>query len=544
MKILTSRVRQFFLSRTIFLISIAGVASILIAGGPNPKSKKSASYDFKPVRLPMLSITMKESQTHVDILASDEFQGRETGTTGQWLAAKYIADQYASFGLQDAGSGRKYYQNFQIARYDLKSAHLRFMFNDKHPIHFSLKADFIPFSFSGENSLTAPVVFAGYGITAPEYHYDDYQHIDVRGKIVLVLRHEPQEKDPKSVFEGTTLTKHSLFEEKAKNAQRHGALAMLLVTDPGGLHGTLSPQGFWPSFSRERIVNPFWRLKKHGQLDDFPAVWIDGDIAEKLVGHANQSLEDLQKRIDDTLRPRSFVITNLVANVEVDLDQEVRETQNVLAMLPGSDSQLQDEVVIVGAHYDHLGIRNGRVYYGADDNASGTAGLLEIAEAFSEMPERPRRSVLFAAFSAEELGLLGSEYYVENPSFPLHKTVAMINLDMIGRNEDNTVSVIGSNRSRQIHELNIAANEEIGLNFVFDGERYFNRSDQANFAKYSIPVIFYNTNTHEDYHRPSDVPEKIVAEKMTRIARLAFLVAWELANMPDKPTYERFDIDN
>ena len=222
------------------------------------------------------------------------------------------------------------------------------------------------------------------------------------------------------------------------------------------------------------------------------------------------------------------------------LKKEVQKTQNVVGFLQGTDPKLRDEVIVIGAHYDHVGMKNGRIFNGADDNASGTAGLLEIAEAFSEMSIRPRRSILFAAFSAEELGLLGSKFYVENPVKPLKKTVAMINLDMISRNLANKVSVIGSNRSRELHEINIAANDEIGLDLVYNGERYFSRSDQANFAKYKIPVIFYNTDAHPDYHRPTDTPEKINAEKLARIARLAFLVAWEISNSNTRPTYGRF----
>ncbi len=515
------------------------ILQILLILSPLSAGKKKTAFDFKPAQAPMLSITKEESQYHVNILASDEFAGRGTGTPGQWLAAKYIASEFLKYGLVPVGHEGKYYQKFQVIKPHLKSASFSIKKNTTI-IEFSVKTDFIPFNFTGEDKINARVVFAGYGITAPEYGYDDYKNIDVKGKIVLVLRHEPLENDPKSIFDGTKLTRHAHFEEKAKNAKKHGALGILLVTDPNGDHDSMSPQGFWNALCPGKSEKTFWQLEEPQTMLNFPAVWISGEAAESILVETNYSLADLQTSIDKSLKPKSFTIPQLKINIEVRLKKQAQKTQNVVGFLQGSDPKLRDEVIVIGAHYDHVGIKNGRIFNGADDNASGTAGLLEIAEAFSEMPIKPRRSILFVAFSAEELGLLGSKFYVENPVKPLEQTVVMINLDMISRNHANEVSVIGSNRSRELHEINIAANDEIGLDLVYNGERYFSRSDQANFAKHKIPVIFYNTDAHPDYHRPTDTAEKIDAQKLARVARLAFLVAWEISNSNTRPTYRRF----
>lgn len=531
-------------STAAILMVLLFISSVLVTELADAASGNKTSA-FLLVRMANRSITGHEAQFHVDVLASDKLQGRETGKPGQWLAAKYIADEFSKYGLQTIGSGHKYYQDFQLERRDLDEAGfwLEYVTHQSHNrIRFSLKDDFIPFEFTGENKVTASLVFAGYGITAPEYNYDDYQDIDVQGKIVLVLRHEPQENNPQSIFAGTRLTKHSHFEKKAQNAWSHGARGLLLVTDPAGGHHTLLPQGSWPSLESNGKRAQRWRFRRSKSQERFPVAWISLDAALKILANSHTSLRDLQIAIDKSLKPKSFEIQNVTAHLRVSLKKEVRKTQNVLGLLEGSDPDLKHEVVVVGAHYDHLGLIRGKVHHGADDNASGTAGMLEVAEAFSEIPVKPRRSILFIAFTAEELGLLGSKFYVNHALFPLEDTVAMLNLDMISRNAPNEVSVIGANRSPELHDINIAANKLIGLDLKYNGEKYFSRSDHANFAKHRIPVLFYNTEGHSDYHRATDLPQKVNAEKLSRIARLTFLVAWEIANSDRRPTYRPLKI--
>ncbi len=520
------------LATTALLVWLPFSASALAAGG-----RKKAPHDFRLIHFAEQSITGPEAAFHVEFLASDDMRGRGTGTPGQWLAAKYIASEFARYGLSPIGEEHTYYQRFQIYRRKLGRTLFVLEEEDEKTI-FAYRTDYQLFEFSGANRVRAEVVFAGYGITAPEYGYDDYAGVDVRGKVVLVLRHEPRENDPKSVFKGTELTEHAYFEAKALNARRHGAVGLLLVTDPVGGHADLSPQGPGVLINHSRSTEK-WQVRPDNGLEEFPALWVDGRVAHALLRGTGVSLLALQQSIDRRLVPRSFALPKRRVHVSVLLHEDRLRTENVVGLLRGSDPRLRDEVVVIGAHYDHLGERHARIYHGADDNASGTAGLLEIAEAFSEASNPPPRSLLFIAFSAEELGLLGSEYYVDHPLVPLANTVTMINLDMIGRNDPDAVSVIGSNRSPELHALNIASNRDIGLVLKYNGEKYFNRSDHAPFARHRIPVLFYNTEAHADYHRPGDVFEKVNPEKIARISRLAFLVAWTLSHSDQRPSFRR-----
>jgi len=483
----------------------------------------------------MLSITMKELQQHVDILASDGLRGRETGTPGQWLAAKYLAREFESYGLQAMPGHTRYYQNFDLIYPHLRKAALT-LFEDGHPpVPLSLQQDFVPYVFSGSNVVTAPLAFAGYGITAPEQHYDDYASIDVHGKIVLAFAGRPQGTADEHLFRRAQALPGGTPAAKAETARAHGAVAMLLLSETAYQRNTGASLTTWPLFSNRLRARHNWQLKTHQPITAFPAAQVASAALTPLFRSVGTSLRQWQHRLDRTLEPASFVFEHIHVHVNIQTSFKTRTTQNVVALLPGSDPRLRDEVVIIGAHYDHLGATNGVIFNGADDNASGTAGLLEIAEAFSKLPHAPRRSILFVAFSAEEMGLLGSQYYVDNPLFPLDKTVAMLNLDMIGRNEPGVVSVIGSERSRHLYQLNFLANAEIGLDLRFSGAQYFDRSDQVNFARKDIPVIFYNTDVHKDYHQASDTAEKINPRKIARISRLAFLVAWELANANQRP---------
>ncbi len=519
------------------LFAILLIPLLALAGWSSASTPKTPAYDFSLVRIPMLSITMKESQHHVEMLASREFQGRKTGTPGQWLAAKYIANEFADYELRPAGDNGTFYQNFDIAHVDLQHASIALVAASGRRIAFKLRKDFMPQGFTSEGELDAGIAFVGYGITAPEYGYDDYANIDVRGKVVLALRHEPNEHEPESVFGGKRPSHYSEARYKALNALKHGAAGILLVTEPRGGHGSDAPRGYWPSLHSGSTLPKKWKPQSEVADAGLPVSWVSGRVAETILDSKGENLAALQRRLDEDLRPVSFIISGLTIHLKTELEREVRQTQNVVAWLEGSDPELSHEIVIIGAHYDHLGDKRGKIYFGADDNASGTAGLIEIAEAFTKTPILPRRSIVFIAFSGEELGLLGSKYYVEHTVAPLARTASMINLDMISRNEDNNLTVVGTNRSPELHDVNLAANEEIGFNLLYNGERYFKRSDQACFAEHGVPVIFYNTDTHNDYHRPTDTAEKINPEKLARVARLAFLVAWKVAELDERPSY-------
>jgi len=508
----------------LFFLAISALIWKFSYGTGNRKN-----YDFIPAIAATQTITFSETQEHVETLASDKFEGREAGTKGEQLAADYIASYFKQAGLKPGGDAGTFFQHFKISKRRLIKIIVSFKTKSETTL-LNFGSDYIPLNFTGENKISGEIVFAGYGISAPEYNYDDYQNIDVQNKIVLVLRHEPREEDDESPFEGSSHSRYAYFETKARTAKNHGAAALIIVNDPNGEHSEALPK---TSFQPKGRFSNRWSLAPQNGMEDIPVIWVKAEFVESLLAEQGRDLTSLQKQIDEELKPQSFTLKNVLSNIELEFAQQLRTAKNVVAVLPGSDENLAEEAVVVGAHYDHVGIKGGEIHNGADDNASGTAGLLEIAEACAEMKEKPNRTLIFAAFSAEELGLLGSKYYVDNPVRPISKTVVMLNMDMIGRNLSSNVSVIGAKRYPKLSEINIAANEMVGMNLKYDADYYFNRSDQANFAREGVPVLFYNTNGHGDYHQPTDDFDKINFEKIARIGRLAFLVAWQAANFSD-----------
>ena len=288
-----------------------------------------------------------------------------------------------------------------------------------------LFSEFCPAPLSANGSSRGPVVFAGYGIVAPEFGYDDFEGLDVRDKVVMVMRHEPGEKDPESPFHGIIATEHGLSRQKIMRAQERGAAGVLLAphllqhAERRGLKRLA--RYFWP----EKGLSRRHYLEIWADAVTIPVHYVSAKLADSMLETQDTTLKELQQKIDRDYRPHGLILEGVEAHLESDTVPHTTEARNVLASLQGVDPRLGREAVVVGAHFDHLGADEGEVYYGADDNASGTAGLLEVAEAFSRNAEGPRRSVLFAGWDAEESGLLGSYYYVARSSFPLERTVAM-----------------------------------------------------------------------------------------------------------------------
>lgn len=271
--------------------------------------------------------------------------------------------------------------------------------------------------------------------------------------------------------------------------------------------------------------------------DDFgvkiPAVALDGKLVDYLLGE-KYSLISLQKEIDKKMIPRSFPLHNRKISMGIFFRNEPVSANNIAAKVRGSDPKLKEEVVIVGAHYDHMGKDNrGRVYGGADDNASGTAGVMELARAFRNLKKKPKRTILFILFTAEEKGLLGSKYYVENPLFPLEKTVAMINLDMIGRNDMDQISIIGRYQYPKLFSIFDSTNREtVNFDLNFAVEEFIRQSDHFPFMRKDIPTVFFNSGMHDELHQPEDTVGLIIPEKTEKATQLIFLSLWKIANLP------------
>ncbi len=485
----------------------------------------------------LTSITPQEMYAHAAFLASDEMRGRDTPSPELRRAADYIAAEFARYGLLPVAPDKRFLVPFAVERVALSAPNSLVVIGPDGERQFAIKDGFVPIHISGSRQVEAPVVFAGYGITAPEFGYDDYQGLDARGKHVVVMSQEPQERDSSSVFAGAKDTEYCKVLTKAQIAIDHGAAGLLLVRNPNNSRFR-RPPNVWPELMNRPPANlkPPLTLAG-GQEGQLVAAYVGRELAEYLLAESGKSLAEWQTLIDEKCQPHSFPIHDKRVRLQVTLSAQVDSAYNVAGLWPGADPVLGDEVVVIGAHYDHVGAPGDTIYNGADDNASGTAGVLEVAQAFTASGERPRRSVLFLTFAGEEKGLYGSRFYADHPLWPLEKTVAMLNLDMIGRNDSNTVAIIGSKTSPRLAELNRQANEVVGMELSYDWERYFRQSDHYSFYRKRIPVLFFNTGDHADLHRPTDDVDKLDPRKMARVGQLVFATAWMVANAEQRADF-------
>ena len=468
---------------------------------------------------------------NIKYLASPELKGRGTGTPEIGKAAKYIASHFDKFGLVPAGTNKGYLQGYKINTSAKLGGKNQFIvtLKGKHQ-NLKLKQDYSPFYFSGSGRVTGEVVFAGYGITAPEYSYDDYDGLDVKDKIVLVLRREPQEKDSGSKWQGTATTSHASFESKVVNAKQHGARALILInntiTNPSEANDL---QGFSRMPGPEDAGIPYLQLK--------------APLADAWFAEAGRPLKEIVEGIDADLKPRSFAFPGtLRVDLNADVQRMIRDAHNVVGYWPGET----DEYVIVGAHYDHLGLGEvfslapsevGKVHFGADDNASGTSGVIEMARLITAQGKR-KRGVLFMTFSGEELGLIGSSYYANHPLLPNAKAIAMINMDMIGRAKDGRLIIGGAATGSSLKELLeslIAKHGDLKVDLTEPSG--IGGSDHSSFTGKQIPALFFFSGLHADYHKPSDTWDRIDVPNAQRVLSLVADTLISLTDAPERPTF-------
>ena len=487
----------------------------------------------------MESITAQEMKDHVDYIASDAMRGRNTPSPELDSCAAYIAGEFASAGLSPIDKDSGFYQSFNVVKVRLAVPNSLQLTTRKGPSSYTIKRDFVPIKSSGNGRVSGSLVFVGYGITASELEYDDYENIDTRGKIVFMMTGEPQEKDPASPFSGTNRTEYSRIEYKIQNAQDHGAAGILLVSNPN--RRFRRPPNRWPSLLQNApsIAVPLTLEASPDQ--SLACIHISKELANNLFNLLDTSLEAVHDSINTDLKPRSFPLPEVMADLEVQLHTERFLTQNVVGIWRGIDPELRNEYIVIGAHYDHVGVKDDTlVYNGADDNASGTAGVIEIAEAFTQSATLPKRTVVFMTFAAEEKGLYGSRYYTDNPIVPIEQTVAMLNMDMISRNDTLDVNIIGAQSSTDFQSLIAQANSSIGMN-IFHTQQHFMQSHHYPFYLKDIPVLLFSSGDTEDLHRPTDDPEKSIPEKMSNIARLAFGTVWLIANQTHRLKFTKVD---
>ena len=490
-------------------------------------------------------------RAHVYFLAADEMGGRAVGTDESRVAANYVASHFMGLGVNPAGDNGTYFQNFALTtgRLDERDTRLVARVGDvEHRFELGRELGY-PQQSTRAAEVSGALVFAGYGVDAPEYGYNDFSSVDLSGKIAMVLTHEPQESDPGSPFKGKWHTMHAYSWYKFEQVRRAGAAGIVLVDErphrparvPGGPAGS-------------HRASPLL-VALPGALWDLPIFTITEEAANDLLRPSGRTIFELQEQIDRTGRPASFEVPDTTVSMRKALEGgEPIQARNVVGLLEGSDPELRDEFVVITAHYDHVGVVDGRVHPGADDNATGTAAVLEIAEAYARGGLRPRRSLLFVLFDAEEHGLLGAFHYVAHPVVPISKTVADLNIDMIGRDEDsptwmpaaadnrNRVNVVGTLYSPDLRRAIESGNSAIGLELDYktdadDREAWFSRSDHFAFATKSVPQVLFNTGEHGDYHTEHDTWDRVNFSKMARIVRLALATSAELADGNERPRF-------
>ena len=462
----------------------------------------------------------------VKALASPSMEGRGAGTKGIGLAANMIEKRYISLGLQPAGT-KSYFQPFTvITGAKLKQGNRLEAEDGKSKSELKLNQDFVPFSFSSSGETAGPVVFAGYGATAPEFGYDDYAHLDVKDKIVLILRYEPASFAAKSGNAG--LTQHSQLITKAINARNHGAKALILVN--GKLEG-----------KEEDVLTKFGSVNGPENAG-IEIVQVKNDAANAWFVAAGKSLGDVQNQINQSSTPASFPFPEkLHISLAVNIEKTRATVNNVLAYLPGKT----DQYIIIGAHYDHLGYGNvdslapsqiGQIHPGADDNASGTAGVLELARLLAPRRGQLQRGILFADFAGEELGLLGSAEWVKEPTLRLDKADAMINMDMIGRIKDEKIYIGGTGTGATFKNLLDEEKGKFPFNIEYSASGY-SASDHTSFVGKQIPVLFFFSGLHADYHKPSDTWDKINAPDAAELLDFIDDVALKIDSANDRVAF-------
>jgi hypothetical protein len=463
----------------------------------------SGAADYSPrVKKAVNSISGKEIQRHIEVLASDAYEGREAGKRGAFFSGCYIAHLFEQYGLKPGGEGGTYFQSFSLGRggapkdAGMEDTNLLEMLvitrRKAWLVRFEYNKDFIPFRFSGSRYCASSAVIAGYGITAPEYGYDDYKGLDVKGKIVILLSHEPQEKDPLAVDKVT-------------------------AWPPGG--GAEGCLGIPCARCSMNVVNEILKVEK-------------------------KKLKKIQQDIDRSLKPVKVKIEKcaLTFRIQAQADRHGMG-RNVIGIYEGSDPALKDECVVLGAHYDGIGFghfasrgKPGEVHNGANDNASGTAGVIALARAITELEVKTKRTLVFAAFDGEEKGLIGSKHYVQSPVIPIKKTIAMLNMDMIGRGPVRKIKVGGGTLNPTLQGILSRISGRFRLGLDLKGlDAFLRNSDQAPFMDKGIPCIFLSSGLYNGLHSHEDDAHLMNQTKLEAIVRTMMLVAAEVANLKKRP---------
>jgi hypothetical protein len=516
--------------RSLFFSALYSALAFLVACHPQSPAPITPAPSVSKPAIPATARSISTSddpRETIPFLASDALSGRAPGTPGLVSAGDFLAAHFAALHLQPLPGLKDYFQTFTLPMASSLGPGTNLMVNDHSLV---LQNDFSPFAMTGEGPFRGSVVFAGYGITAEKAGYDDYAGIDAHRKIVLAMRTEPRDDKGKSrlAAENQQWSDNAFLNTKAKNAEQHGAVALLLVL---------------PGTGGADQVAPFLG-EVGGSSSSIPVIQVSRRTAELLLSSSGSpELNLLQQMIDSSFKPHSLDLHDVEVAGDITLKHSSSEVRNVIAYIPGTGPHA-DEFVVVGAHYDHLGTGQlghmlgpvGSIYHGADDNASGTAAILELADEISHSDPLPR-SVVFILFTAEEEGLIGSDWFVKHPPIPLDKIVAMLNLDMVGRLKDENLLIGGWGTAPIFDSMVKHAAAGLPLKTQSFEKGGLGPSDHMSFALKKIPVLFLFTGLHADYHRPTDTADKINYPGIDEVVTMSQRIVTSMAAMP-RQTYD------
>ena len=568
---------------------------------PDPMKNFSLVDETQPVpekvKVGFESITGKDAVTYLKFLSDDLLEGRDTASEGYDIAALYAATMFELWGIKPAGDVERPRMDFRRMMQGQPPAqakrgyfqNIAFLENLGSEGHATLTwqkgqmqktKTFLPdtdytYNASGTESVTAPVVFVGYGIKESSLKFDEYKNVDVKGKFVMMLSEVPGKGDPESPFNKGEL-KEKYFPQRRPMMRRRrspspkfafakdmGAEAVLLVENSPEENGDVARQYLdGQRINDERTIYPGPRRRMSladniGQSrfrDSIPTIRISRKMANEILGMVDQNVETLKGKIEETITSHSMALPGVTITIKNKTETKLVKSMNVLGYIEGTDPELKNEAIVIGAHMDHLGRRGDYIFNGADDDGSGSVGVMEIAEAFAKNPVKPKRSIVFALWTGEEKGLLGSRYYVAYPF--IEKTAVNLNLDMICREYDKEMLARSSRRWGEIgkdllekldvkkyanfeFDANTPAiedtvrenNKHVGLHLRLEGSKEATGgSDHAPFGQAKIPWSFFSAAMTEDYHQPSDSVDKVSADLMEKIIRLTYLAAFDLAD--------------
>jgi hypothetical protein len=479
------------------------------------------------------SISPNDLSARLHFIASPELEGREATFRGQKVAARYIASEFQRLGLKPIGDGGSYFQHFPVVVTRPSERSNIIIANKQGAKTFMFRKDYVSLS-AQDTVLSGPVVFIGYMDAEPD-------SMLLKGKIVMALAGRREDAHDPSV---PAMRRLQLFR------QFPGSVATFVVADDTGSASIKILTSRFANVLDKGLMRPLGIEARGGFMFQSP-ILITPQVADEILAETGRSVSEMRRVAAQDTGFAPVVLSQTQVKIESQVSKEMKETENVVGLLEGSDPKLRDQVVVFSAHYDHLGISNeGTVFTGADDDGSGTVTVLELAEAFVTNPIKPKRSLLFITVTGEEKGLWGSQYYVTHPLIPLDRTVADLNTDMIGRvdttyerlKNPNYVYVIGSDKISteldSLLRLSNKASENLILDYKYnsdkDPEMFYRRSDHYNFARNGVPIAFFFTGVHKDYHRPTDTVDKILFDRMTKIVRLIYYTGWNVANFKTK----------